>query len=128
MTQTQDYDHAISVVDLVKRFEDVTAVDSLSFDVEAEEIFGLLGPNGAGKSTTINILSGLLKPTSGEAMVLGYDVRSESTMIKERIGVCPQEPRFFPTSLGGRTWNSSPTSISCPRRSAGSAQTPSWTS
>jgi len=100
MTQTQVYDHAISVVDLVKRFEDVTAVDGLSFDVEAGEIFGLLGPNGAGKSTTINILSGVLKPTSGKAIVLGHDVRSESTQIKERIGVCPQEPSFFPYLTG----------------------------
>jgi len=84
MAQTHVYTQAIRVVDLVKRFEDVTAVDGLSFDVEVGEIFGFLGPNGAGKSTTINILSGLLEPTSGKATVLGYDVRSESMQIKER--------------------------------------------
>jgi len=101
MAQTHVNAQAIRVVDLVKRFEDVTAVDGLSFDVEAGEIFGFLGPNGAGKSTTINILSGLLEPTSGKATVLGFDVRSESMKVKERIGVCPQEPSFFPY-LSGR--------------------------
>jgi ABC-2 type transport system ATP-binding protein len=92
--------HAISVVDLVKRYEDVTAVDGLSFTVEVGEIFGLLGPNGAGKSTTINILSGILEPTGGRATVLGFDVQSESAEVKERIGVCPQEPAFFPYLTG----------------------------
>ena len=92
--------HAISVVDLVKRHEDVTAVDGLSFTVEVGEIFGLLGPNGAGKSTTINILSGILEPTGGRATVLGFDVQRESAEVKERIGVCPQEPAFFPYLTG----------------------------
>ncbi len=91
---------AISVVDLVKRYEDVTAVDGLSFAVEVGEIFGLLGPNGAGKSTTINILSGILEPTGGRATVLGFDVQRESAKVKERIGVCPQEPAFFPYLTG----------------------------
>ena len=101
MTVTHSASHAISVVDLVKRFEDVTAVDGLTFNVEVGEIFGLLGPNGAGKSTTINILSGLLEPTSGDAVVLGYDVRKEPMQIKERIGVCPQEPAYY-AHLTGR--------------------------
>jgi len=91
---------AISVVNLVKRYEDVTAVDGLSFDVEAGEIFGLLGPNGAGKTTVINVLCGLLDPTSGTATVLGFDVQKESSEIKEKIGVCPQEPAFFPYLTG----------------------------
>ena len=92
---------AISIKNLVKRYDDVTAVDGLSFDVEEGEIFGLLGPNGAGKSTTINILSGLLEPTSGSATVLGFDVQKEPGKVKERIGVCPQEPAFF-SYLTGR--------------------------
>ena len=92
---------AISIKNLVKRYDDVTAVDGLSFDVEEGEIFGLLGPNGAGKSTTINILSGLLEPTSGSATVLGFDVQREPGKVKERIGVCPQEPAFF-SYLTGR--------------------------
>ncbi len=100
MVTTQSVTQAISVVDLVKRYEDVTAVDSLSFAVEVGEIFGLLGPNGAGKSTTINILSGILEPTGGRATVLGFDVQREPTEVKERIGVCPQEPAFFPYLTG----------------------------
>ncbi len=93
-------EQAISIKKLVKRYDDVTAVDGLSFDVEEGEIFGLLGPNGAGKSTTINILSGLLEPTSGSATVLGFDVQREPGKVKERIGVCPQEPAFFPYLTG----------------------------
>jgi ABC-2 type transport system ATP-binding protein len=100
MVTDQSVTQAISVVDLVKRYEDVTAVDGLSFNVEVGEIFGLLGPNGAGKSTTINILSGILEPTGGRATVLGFDVQSESAEVKERIGVCPQEPAFFPYLTG----------------------------
>jgi ABC-2 type transport system ATP-binding protein len=101
MSINRSVNPAIRVEGLVKRYEDVIAVDGLSFEVELGEIFGLLGPNGAGKSTTINILSGLLEPTEGEAVVLGYEVRSESTMIKERIGVCPQEPAYY-AHLTGR--------------------------
>ena len=78
----QSMGQAISIKNLVKRYDDVTAVDGLSFDVEEGEIFGLLGPNGAGKSTTINILSGLLEPTSGSATVLGFDVQREPTKVK----------------------------------------------
>ena len=100
MTQIQVHAHAISVVDLVKKFEDVTAVDGLSFNVGVGEIFGLLGPNGAGKSTIINILSGILEPTGGRATVLGFDVQRESTEVKKKIGVCPQEPAFFPYLTG----------------------------
>ena len=100
MTQSQSLNQAISIKNLVKRYDDVTAVDGLSFDVEEGEIFGLLGPNGAGKSTTINILSGLLEPTSGSATVLGFDVQREPGKVKERIGVCPQEPAFFPYLTG----------------------------
>jgi len=96
----QSTGQAISVKNLVKRYEDVTAVDDLSFSVEAGEVFGLLGPNGAGKSTTINILSGLLEPTSGSATVMGFDVQKEPGKVKERIGVCPQEPAFFPYLTG----------------------------
>ncbi len=101
MMLPQSMGHAISIKNLIKRYDDVTAVDGLSFDVEEGEIFGLLGPNGAGKTTTINILSGLLEPTSGSATVLGFDVQREPGRVKERIGVCPQEPAFF-SYLTGR--------------------------
>ena len=66
---------AIEMEHLEKKYQDVTALDDLSLQVGKGELFGLLGPNGAGKTTTINILCGLLKPTSGEASICGYDVQ-----------------------------------------------------
>ena len=92
---------AIIIENLTKRFEDVTAVDGLSLEVEKGELFGLLGPNGAGKTTTINVLCGLLEPTSGSVSVGGYDVRKEPDKVKELIGVCPQETAVF-SYLTGR--------------------------
>lgn len=91
---------AIVIEDLVKKFEDVTAVDGLSLQVEKGELFGLLGPNGAGKTTTINVLCGLIKPTSGSAKVGGYDVQKETAKVKELIGVCPQETAIYPYLTG----------------------------
>jgi len=67
----------------------------LNLEIKKGELFGLLGPNGAGKTTTINILSGLLVPTEGSAIVGGYDVRKNLYNIKELIGVCPQEAAVF---------------------------------
>jgi len=83
---------AIKVETLTKRFEDVTAVDGISFSVEQGELFGLLGPNGAGKTTTINMLSTLLKPTSGRAEVAGFDVARQRDSVRRSIGVVFQEP------------------------------------
>jgi ABC-2 type transport system ATP-binding protein len=91
---------AITVESLVKKFEDVTAVDGISLQVEKGELFGLLGPNGAGKTTTINILCGLTKPTSGSAKVGGFDVQKETAKVKELIGVCPQETAIYPYLTG----------------------------
>jgi len=91
---------AIVLDNLTKRFEDVTAVDGLSLEVEKGELFGLLGPNGAGKTTTINVLCGLLEPTSGSASVGGYDVRQEPEKVKELTGVCPQETAVYPHLTG----------------------------
>jgi len=92
---------AIVIDNLTKRFEDVTAVDGLSLEVEKGELFGLLGPNGAGKTTTINVLCGLLEPTSGSVSVGGYDVRKKTDKVKELIGVCPQDTAVF-SHLTGR--------------------------
>ena len=78
-----------------KGFDDVIAVDDISFKVKSGELFGFLGPNGAGKTTTINMLIGLLKPTSGTAIINGYDVKDGLYHIKQLIGVCPQEPAIF---------------------------------
>jgi ABC-2 type transport system ATP-binding protein len=91
---------AITVENLVKKFEDVTAVDGISLQVPKGELFGLLGPNGAGKTTTINILCGLAKPTSGTAKVGGYDVQKETAKVKTLLGVCPQETAIYPYLTG----------------------------
>jgi ABC-2 type transport system ATP-binding protein len=82
--------HAVQALELTKRFGDFTAVDRVSFTVERGAIFGFLGPNGAGKTTTIRMLLGLLKPTSGMATVLGFDVVQETAEIKKRIGYMSQ--------------------------------------
>jgi len=81
---------AISVRDLTRKFGGFVAVNHVSFDVERGEIFGFLGANGAGKSTTIRMLCGLLKPTSGTALVDGVDVSREPEQVKLRIGYMSQ--------------------------------------
>ncbi len=82
---------AISVRDLTRRFGAFVAVDRVSFEVERGEIFGFLGANGAGKSTTIRMLCGLLKPTSGTAVVDGVDVGQNPEQTKQRIGYMSQK-------------------------------------
>jgi ABC-2 type transport system ATP-binding protein len=94
-------DSEITIENLTKKFEDVTAVDGLSLEIEKGELFGLLGPNGAGKTTVIKVLCGLLEPTSGSVHVGGYDVRKETAKVKELIGVCPQDTAAYPF-LSGR--------------------------
>jgi ABC-2 type transport system ATP-binding protein len=81
----------VVVQGLSKRFHELLAVDSVSFEVDEGEIFGLLGPNGAGKTTTIKILVTLLKPTSGEAFVAGNDVVKKPGAVRESIGVVFQD-------------------------------------
>jgi len=82
---------AVRMEHLVKRFGDFVAVDDVTLDVAPGEIFGFLGPNGAGKSTTIRILCGLLPPSSGEASVGGFDVRTQPEDIKKNIGYMSQK-------------------------------------
>ena len=82
---------AIQIFALTKRFDGLMAVDSISLEIRRGELFSLLGPNGAGKTTTINILCCLLKPTSGTASIMGYDIMKEPFRVKELIGVAPQE-------------------------------------
>ena len=81
----------IVVRDLTRRFGQFLAVDHVSFDVGAGEIFGFLGSNGAGKSTTIRMLCGLLRPTSGSATVGGFDVAADPDGVKRRIGYMSQK-------------------------------------
>jgi len=83
--------HAIKVNSLSKNFEKFKAVDNISFEIEEGEIFGFLGPNGAGKSTTMMILTTLLKPTSGNASVQGFDVVTQAKKVRENIGFVQQE-------------------------------------
>lgn len=85
----------IVVKDLRKRYEDVVAVDGVSFDVKRGEVFGMLGPNGAGKTTTIEILEGMRKPDSGTATVDGIDVQRDPKKVKSIIGVQLQTTSFF---------------------------------
>lgn len=82
---------AIQVEELTRMFGDFTAVDHISFEVGAGEIFGFLGANGAGKTTAIRMLIGLLSPTSGEATVAGYNVYTGAESIKKRIGYMSQK-------------------------------------
>ncbi len=86
---------AIIIKDLVKQFDDVTAVNGINLEIKRGELFGLLGPNGAGKTTIINMLVGLLNPTEGTAIVGGYDVKRDLNKIKEMIGVCPQKASVY---------------------------------
>src|ERR687884_878260 len=82
---------AVEARELTRRFGTFTAVDRITFDVGAGEVFGFLGANGAGKTTAIRILTGLLAPTSGSARVAGHDVYTEAEWIKRRIGYMSQK-------------------------------------
>ncbi|HRG68111.1 MAG: ABC transporter ATP-binding protein [Saprospiraceae bacterium] len=82
--------YLIEVNNLTKRFGAFTAVDSISFNVRQGEIFGFLGANGAGKTTAIKMLSGLLTPSSGDAKVIGFDVKTHAEKIKKNIGYMSQ--------------------------------------
>lgn len=87
---------AIRAQNLHKKFGDVYAVNGVSFEVRAGTIFSLLGPNGAGKSTTISMLSGLLRPSQGDAQVDGQSVIHNPQGVKEALGVVPQEIALYP--------------------------------
>ena len=82
--------NSIEVNELTKQFGTFTAVNHISFEVREGEIFGFLGANGAGKTTAIKMMSGLLQPTSGTALIAGYDVRTQSKLIKRNIGYMSQ--------------------------------------
>ena len=88
--------HAIQIMELVKRYKNVTAVDGLHLEIKQGELFSLLGVNGAGKTTTIKMLSCLTKPTGGDAIVGGYSITKEPEQVKRLIGVSPQETAVAP--------------------------------
>ena len=86
-----DSANSVEVAGLVKRFGSFVAVDHIDLEVRKGEVFGFLGPNGAGKSTTIRMLCGLLKPTSGRALVAGFDVSSKPEAVRQNIGYMSQK-------------------------------------
>ena len=87
---------AVSVVDVVKRFGALTALNGVSLEIQSGEFFGLLGPNGAGKTTLISCLAGLVRPDAGRLAVLGHDVQADYREARSRLGVVPQELVFDP--------------------------------
>ena len=91
MASTSDTENIISVSGLWKKFGSFAAVKDLNFTVRRGEIFGFLGANGAGKTTAIKILCGLWRPTAGEVKVAGYDIYTQSNLIKENIGYMSQK-------------------------------------
>ncbi len=88
---------AIEVTDLKKVYSenDTIAVNGINLTIKAGEIFGLLGPNGAGKTTTISMLYSLMKPTAGDIKIFGHDINKESSVIRKKIGVVPQDIALY---------------------------------
>jgi ABC-2 type transport system ATP-binding protein len=91
----------IRIEDLTKRYDQLTAVNRLSLEVDAGEVFAFLGPNGAGKTTTIKVLTGLLKPTEGRAFIGGHDIQADHLEAKRLIGYIPDHPYLY-EKLSGR--------------------------
>ncbi len=91
---------AIQTQKLMRRFGNLTAVDSIDLQVTAGQFFGFLGPNGAGKSTTIKMLTGLLSPTSGSMQLLGLDFEANPVEMKRQIGVVPEGMGLFDRLTG----------------------------
>jgi ABC-2 type transport system ATP-binding protein len=87
----------LAAQDLKKSFGDHQAVSGVSFEIARGEVFGLLGPNGAGKTTTISMLTGLLDPTAGQALVDGQPLNQKANGLKSKIGFVPQELALYPT-------------------------------
>ncbi len=88
--------YAIQTTALTKRYKELTAVDGLNLEIRRGELYALLGVNGAGKTTAIRLLTGLTRPTSGDALVGGYSITREREQVKRRIGVAPQETAIAP--------------------------------
>lgn len=85
----------IEVSHLTKKYKNIKAVDDISLDIEAGEIFGFIGPNGAGKSTTIKMLLNFIFPTSGEARIFGMDCVKQSIEIKKKVGYVSSDVRYY---------------------------------
>ena len=86
---------SIETKELTRKFGSLTAVDSLSFEVEEGEVFGLLGPNGAGKTTTVRMLACLISPSKGSARVHGYDISRDSLKVRQIVGILTENPSLY---------------------------------
>lgn len=95
----------VETVALRRTFGPLVAVDDLHLKVEQQQFYGFLGPNGAGKSTTIKMLTGLLRPTSGQIRILGLDLETNSVAVKSRIGVVPEGLALFERLTGAQLLN-----------------------
>lgn len=91
----------IQLIDLIKRYGELAAVNGLNLEVPAGQIFGFLGPNGAGKTTTIRVMMGILKATSGRVLLDGHDVVSEAQAAKAIAGFIPDRPFIYEKLTGG---------------------------
>jgi len=92
---TQNYVNVVELQNVVKRYNELVAVNNVSLTIKQGEIFGLLGPNGSGKSTTLKMLIGLVAPTSGSVIVLGLDAQKETVKVKQLVGYAPEAPRLY---------------------------------
>ncbi len=87
--------YVVEVESIVKNFKKIRAVNGVAFKVKKAEIFGFLGPNGAGKTTTLRMLTGIIKPDSGKAVILGHDIQKEPLKAKEHLGVVPETSNAY---------------------------------
>lgn len=92
---TQNSSVAVELQNIVKRYNELTAINSVNLEIRQGEIFGLLGPNGSGKSTLLKMLMGLVAPTSGSVIVLGLDAQRDTIKIKQLVGYAPEAPRLY---------------------------------
>ncbi len=95
MDINQQNTKAIEVIELSKKFRQLTAVDDISFEVKKGEVFGFLGPNGAGKTTTVRVLTGLTKPTEGQAKIFDHDIEKTDIEAKKLIGMVPETSNVY---------------------------------
>ncbi len=93
-------DEALKIIDLKKSYGSIEALKGISFDVKPNEIFALIGPNGAGKTTTLRIIATILRPSSGSAMVYGFDANNDSETVRQMISYLPEEAGAYKNLKG----------------------------
>jgi ABC-2 type transport system ATP-binding protein len=91
----QNYTYAVELKNVLKRYNELIAVNNISLAIKPGEIFGLLGPNGSGKSTTMKMLLGLVQPEAGSVHVLGLNVKDDSVAVKNLVGYAPESPHLY---------------------------------